>query len=95
MEGANKKNNIAKLINYQKTKTVIRQDIVDILEEMLDLARSGDLQQLVYIYQTQEGLDDRGILGWIEGFEYHMLGLIDRTHQEMSDLIIKWEESDE
>lgn len=82
---------------FRQVNTVLPPNelIIESLEELLDLAKCGSLQQLSYLYATQEGNIDYEHVGWIEGFEETVLGYMRRSEKEYIEKIEAMEEEEE
>lgn len=62
-------------------------EVVEMLEELLDLAKVGELQQLAYCGMTQSGESTVGLLGYLEGYEHTFLGELLCLLRDYEDLV--------
>lgn len=73
--------NVRKFVLKQRPRLAPNSFIIEALEELLDLAMVGDIQQLGYAYITQDGDWEFENVGYMEGYEETFTGVLFRLQQ--------------
>lgn len=85
-------NNVRKFVLKQSPRLAPNSFIIEALEELLDLARVGDLQQLAYAYVSQDGDWEFENVGYMEGYEETFSGILFRLQQNYEKKLQELEE---